>query len=141
VEMHTIANAISHGHIVIAGVGGGIPVTKIKGRLKGIEAVIDKDLTAGLLASDLHADKFVILTNVPHVSTGFATSRQRPILSLDEKTARRLLDSGEFPPGSIRPKVEAALHHAMATGCKALITDLEHLDEALAGREGTWIGD
>jgi carbamate kinase len=141
VEMHTIANAISHGHIVIAGGGGGIPVAKIKGRLQGIEAVIDKDLTAGLLASDLYADKFVILTDVPHVSTGFATSLQKPIMSLDGKTARRLLDSGEFPPGSMGPKVEAALLYAQVTGCKALITDLEHLDDALAGREGTWIGD
>jgi carbamate kinase len=141
VEMHTIADAVSHGHIVIAGGGGGIPVAKIKGRLQGIEAVIDKDLTAGLLASDLYADKFVILTDVPHVSTGFATSLQKPIMSLDGKTARRLLDSGEFPPGSMGPKVEAALLYAQVTGCKALITDLEHLDDALAGREGTWIGD
>jgi len=114
---------------------------KIKGRLQGIEAVIDKDLTAGLLASDLHAEKFVILTDVPHVSTGFATSLQRPIMSLDGKTARRLLDSGEFPLGSMGTKVEAALHYALTTGCRALITDLEHLDDALAGREGTWIGD
>lgn len=86
------------------------------GIFQGVEAVIDKDFNASLLAVTFRAERFVILTGVPHVS------------------------SGEFPPGSMGAKVEASLLYARATGCKALITDLDHLAKALEGREGTWIG-
>ncbi len=139
VEIHTIADAVSHGHVIIAGGGGGIPVLRHGGVLQGVEAVIDKDFTAGLLAIALQAGRLVILTDVPHVSLGFGTASEQPIHSMDADGAKRLLDEGEFPPGSMGPKVEASLLYARATGRRALITDLDHLAKALRGQEGTWV--
>lgn len=140
VELHTIADAISHGHLVIAAGGGGIPVRRTKENfLQGIEAVIDKDLTAALLAVLLDAEKFVILTDVPHVSTSFATSFEGRIARMDLAVARRHLAAGEFASGSMGPKVEAAVAYAEKTGRKALITNALCLDRALEGRAGTWI--
>ncbi|HWQ20458.1 MAG TPA: carbamate kinase [Methanotrichaceae archaeon] len=138
VEMHTIADAVSHSHLVIAGGGGGIPVTG-SGRLHGVEAVIDKDSTASLLAIALCAGVLAILTDVPHVSTGFGTAEEKPIAIMDVRAARSLLDCGEFPPGSMGPKVEACTDYVSATGKRALITDVDHLEAALDGRDGTWI--
>jgi carbamate kinase len=140
VEIHTIADAVSHGHVIIAGGGGGIPVLQKGGTLQGVEAVIDKDFTASLLAVALQADRFVILTDVPHVSLGFGAASERPVRSMNADEAKRLLDEGEFPPGSMGPKVQASLRYARATGCRALITDLDHLAKALEGQEGTWVG-
>lgn len=139
VEIHTIADAVSHGHVIIAGGGGGIPVFQRGKLLQGMEAVIDKDFTASLLAVALQADRFVILTDVPHVSLGFNTASERTIQSMSADEAKRLLDLGEFPPGSMGPKVEASLLYARATGRRALITDLDHLAAALEGQDGTWV--
>jgi len=140
VELHTIKDAVSHGHLIIAGGGGGVPVVKDeKGILRGIEAVIDKDLTACKLAVAIEAERFVILTDVPHVSTGFATESERRIERMNASVARRLLAEGEFPPGSMGPKVEAAAIFAEATGRSALITNVEQLESALKDEAGTWI--
>jgi len=140
IELHTIADAVSHGHLVIAGGGGGIPITRDeKNIFRGVEAVIDKDLTAYQLAIAVGAERFVILTDVPHVSTGFATKSQTPIVRMDVKKAKKLLVSGEFPPGSMGPKVEASAIYAESTGHSALITNVERLEDALLGRAGTWI--
>jgi len=140
VELHTIADAISHGHLVIAGGGGGIPVRRTSENfLQGVEAVIDKDLTAAFLAILLNAERFVILTDVPHVSTAFATPSDRRIAKMSLAQARRHLAEGEFAAGSMRPKVEAAADYVEKTGRSVLITNLERLDEALMRRAGTWI--
>jgi carbamate kinase len=140
IELHTIADAISHGHLVIAGGGGGIPVQRTEENLlQGVEAVVDKDLTAALLATAVQAHSFVILTDVPHVSADFATTSERRIAGMGVSEARRRLEAGEFPAGSMGPKVEAAAAYAEVTGHAALITDVERLEEALAGRAGTWI--
>jgi len=138
VEMHTIADAVSHGHVVIAGGGGGIPVS-MENRLRGLEAVIDKDRTAALLAVALEADRLIILTEVPHVSRGFGTPEEAPIHLMDTAMAKSLLAEGQFPPGSMGPKVESSARYAEATGHMALITDVDHLEEALRGEAGTWI--
>lgn len=138
VEIHTIEDAVSHGHLIIAGGGGGIPVIRKEG-LRGVEAVIDKDLTACLLAIALGAERFVVLTNVPHVSIGFGTESEKPIRSIDVASAVELLGSGEFPPGSMGPKVEAVSMYAKSTGHPALITNVERLTDALKGEAGTWI--
>jgi carbamate kinase len=138
VEIHTIEDAVGHSHLIIAGGGGGIPVVRNKG-LKGVEAVIDKDLTACLLAITLRAERFVILTDVPNVLTGFGTNSEKPINCMDVATSRELLASGEFPSGSMGPKVEAAAMYAKSTGCPALITNVESLSYALRGKAGTWI--
>lgn len=140
VELHTIKDAVRHGHLIIAGGGGGIPVVRDeKGILRGIEAVIDKDLTACKLAVAIRAKRFVILTDVPHVSTGFATRSERRISRMKASTARRLLAEGEFPAGSMGPKVEAAAIFAEAIGRSALITNADMLAQALEGRAGTWV--
>ncbi len=139
IEIHTIADAVSHGHVVIAGGGGGIPVLRKGKILQGVEAVIDKDFTAGLLAVALQAGRFVILTDVPHVSLDFGKASEKAIRSMSADEAESLLEAGEFPPGSMGPKVEASLLYARATGRRALITDLDHLTEALEEQEGTWI--
>ncbi|HQN31200.1 MAG TPA: carbamate kinase, partial [Methanothrix soehngenii] len=84
-------------------------------------------------------ERFVILTDVPHVSTGFATESERRIERMNASVARRLLAEGEFPPGSMGPKVEAAAIFAEATGRSALITNVEQLESALKDEAGTWI--
>lgn len=140
IELHTIKDAVGHGHLIIAGGGGGIPVIRDeKGILQGIEAVIDKDLTACKLADAIRAERFVILTDVPHVSTGFATKSERCISRMKASSARGLLAQGEFPPGSMGPKVEASAVFAESTGRSALITNVEQLDSALKNEAGTWI--
>lgn len=138
VEMNIISAAVGCGQLVIAGGGGGIPVIK-KGRLAGVDAVIDKDLTAGLMAVSLRARKFVILTDVMGVFEGFGTPRQRQISSISAREAGELMERGEFPAGSMGPKVEAAVSYVRKTGHRALITDLDHLARALEDRGGTWI--
>jgi len=140
VELHTIKDAVGHGHLIIAGGGGGVPVIKDQnGALQGIEAVIDKDLTACKLAVAIEAERFVILTDVPHVSTGFATESERGIKRMTASAARRLLAEGEFPPGSMGPKVEASAIFAEATGRSALITNVQQLESGLKEEAGTWI--
>ncbi|VVB72946.1 Carbamate kinase [uncultured archaeon] len=140
VELYTIAHAVSLGHLVIAGGGGGIPVIRNElGGLQGVEAVIDKDLTASLLAVAIDAMRFVILTNVPHISTGYGTEKESPIARMSVADARRYLAAGEFPPGSMGPKVEASVSYVESTGRCALVTNLEKLSEALQGKEGTRI--
>lgn len=138
VEIHTIEDAVGHGHLIIAGGGGGIPVVRNKG-LQGVEAVIDKDLTACLLATTLRAERFVILTDVPHVSTGFGTNSEKAINRMGVAESRELLASGEFPAGSMGPKVEAAAMYASSARSPALITNVESLSDALKGKAGTWI--
>lgn len=123
--------------IVMAGGGGGVPVVRRDGRLEGVEAVIDKDRTASLLARELEADLFLILTNVARVKTDFGTPDEEEIDVLPLSRARRLLDEGQFPPGSMGPKVEAAIDFVTATGRPVIITDIEHVHDAVAGRAGT----
>jgi len=140
VEMVPIADAARAGAVVVAGGGGGIPVRDDGERgLSGVEAVIDKDRTAALLALSLRAESFVILTGVPHVSRGFGTPRARPIPELSLAEARRLLEAEEFPRGSMRPKIEAAARYVAATDRPALITDSTTLARALEHRAGTWL--
>jgi len=140
VELHTIADATAHGHIVIAGGGGGVPVLEeADGTLHGVEAVIDKDRMAAVIAADLDAAGFVILTEVPHVSESFGTPRQRRIDTMTIDEANAFLARGEFPPGSMGPKVEATATYARATGRPALITNAGSVAPALRGEAGTWV--
>lgn len=131
---------LAAGDLVIAGGGGGIPVVRRDdGRLDGVEAVIDKDFTASLLARSLDADLFVNLTGVPQVMADFGQPSERPLPLLTLSETRRLLADGQFPPGSMAPKIRAAIEFVEATGKKVLITDIEHLGEAMAGEGGTAI--
>jgi len=135
-----VAAALIHrGHIVIAGGGGGIPVVVADdGSARGVEAVIDKDYTASMLASSLSAELLIILTGVERVARDFGKPTETPISEMDIATARALAGQGQFPPGSMGPKIDAAVRFAEGDG-RVLITRAESLPEALEGRTGTLI--
>jgi len=140
VEIDAVVQAAGKGRLVIAGGGGGIPVQRRPdGSLVGVEAVIDKDRTAALIARSIDARGFVILTEVAHVSTAFGTPNERPLHEMTAAQALGLLASGEFPPGSMGPKIESCISYASATRRPALITSVAGLRDALAGDDGTWV--
>lgn len=133
-----IRDAALEGHIVVAGGGGGIPVrAETDGRFVGVEGVVDKDLTSSTLARDVGAELLVILTAVPNVYADFDTSSQRPIGAVTLKEIEALREDGHFPPGSMGPKVQAAIEFLRAGGRRALITDPASLPAAIRGRAGT----
>lgn len=126
--------------VVIAAGGGGIPVIRGRdGQWRGVEAVIDKDYSSAMLASQLEADLYIILTGVSAVSVGFGTPTQRELDRVSIAEVTRHLEAGEFPAGSMGPKIEAAIDFVRASGQEVLITDAEHLREGLDGRAGTRI--
>jgi len=135
-----IRDLVQAGRIVIAAGGGGIPVI-INGRglFEGVEAVIDKDYAASLLAREVKADLFVILTAIERVylDYGKPTQREAPVLTVDE--ARKHLADGQFPPGSMGPKIRAAVEYIEAGGREVLITTAGQLRAALINRSGTRI--
>jgi carbamate kinase len=142
VETATIRRLLFTGttdEVVIVGGGGGIPVVRRAGRLVGVEAVVDKDLAASVLATGIGEKLFLILTDVPHVSIGFGTPRARRLPRLTAGELRRHFEAGEFPPGTMGPKVEAALAFLAHGGERAVITNLPSLRAALAGKAGTTI--
>ncbi len=139
IEFKAIRAAAQAGQVVIAGGGGGVPVCRTGTGLAGVEAVIDKDRTSAHLACQIEAQSYILLTGMPHVLRGFGTPRAEILERLSVKGARKLADEGEFPPGSMGPKIEAACSYVEKTGHKALITDAASLGAALAGEAGTWI--
>jgi carbamate kinase len=141
VELDIIASLVAQGHIVIACGGGGIPVIEdADGNLQGIEAVIDKDFASALLASDLKADLFVVSTGVEKVAINFNRPDQRWLDKLTLADAKRLLEEGQFPRGSMGPKIEAIATFLAAGGeRRAIITNPPNLGRALAGSTGTHI--
>ncbi len=139
VELDVIDRLLTMGVIVIAAGGGGIPVTRRNGRLAGVEAVIDKDRTACLLAELLGAELLVILTCVPFAYRYFGTKQQAPIGIVEADHARRLIQQGHFAAGSMLPKMEAATAFASAPGRRTIICDPPSLALALEGKAGTII--
>jgi carbamate kinase len=140
VQKEAIRSAVEDGAVVIAGGGGGIPVYRTRdGELRGVEAVIDKDYTASLIASDLGADLFVILTGVDQVSTHFGKPEQKGLRSMDVAEARAHQAAGQFPEGSMGPKIRAAIEFVESSGREVLITSSARLPEAVRGRAGTRI--
>lgn len=137
VETDTIHDLLNSGTLVVCAGGGGVPVTADRdtGALTGVEAVIDKDLTAALLAEDLKADFLLILTDVPNVYEGYGTPDQRPVLDATPDELRR----GGFPNGSMGPKAEAAARFVERTGGLAAIGALDAAYEIVHGRSGTLI--
>ena len=130
---------LQDGGVVIAGGGGGVPVVReVSGRYRRIEAVVDKDRTAALLARDVEADYVIFLTGVPWVELNYGTPFARRLERITATEMRRHLDGGQFPPGSMGPKVEAAIAVA-EDGATALITSADALQSALAGNAGTRI--
>jgi carbamate kinase len=136
VELPTVRTLLGDGAVIVCEGGGGIPVVRdADGRLHGVEAVIDKDLTASLLARELAADSLVLLTDVPAVLSGFGTPDARPI----RRTTVGGLRAGSFPAGSMAPKVEAACRFVEETGRTAVIGRLADAGDVLARRAGTEI--
>lgn len=140
VEKKSIIDLVENGIIVIASGGGGIPVTrtKITKRLKGIDAVIDKDYASERLAELVDADVFISVTAVPNVYTNFGLPDQKPIHKISAKEIQNLIKYGYFKPGSMLPKVEATIKFAKK-GKTGIITDIGHLKSALSGKAGTII--
>ena len=139
VECEVIRSLVDSGCIVVAAGGGGIPVSREDGQLSGVEAVIDKDLASALLASRLGVPDLVICTAVEQVYLNFGTPEQKALGTITAQEARSYLEKGHFGKGSMAPKIEAALNFLDAGGKRAIITSLESLQDAVAGRAGTCI--
>lgn len=138
VEAGAIRALVDNDVVVVAAGGGGVPVRLgPRGALEGVAAVIDKDLASSLLATDLGADGFLILTDVEAVIDGYGTGRERPIATIAVADARARLDAGEFPAGSMAPKVESLCRFVDATGNLAVVTSIERAHQALKGSAGT----
>jgi carbamate kinase len=136
VEEETIRTLVERDVLVVCGGGGGAPVTEDRiGRLTGVEAVVDKDMTAALLALALSADRLLVLTDVPAILRGFGTPRAEPIRRIDADTLAEM----PFPDGSMGPKVDACVWFARASGQQAAIGALTDAAEVLAGRAGTTV--
>ena len=136
----TIEHMLESAAVVIAAGGGGIPVVRGRdGQWRGIEAVIDKDFASSRLAADLKADVYMILTGVAQVAIDFGKPTQRAVERMTIAEAEKHLAGGQFPPGSMGPKIEAAVQFVRSSGKDVLITDVEHVRDALDGKGGTWI--
>jgi carbamate kinase len=140
VEANVISTLIHAGIIVVAVGGGGIPVIiNEAGDIEGVEAVIDKDFGSSLLAKIIDADLFVISTAVEKVAINFNKPDERWLDQMTVAEAKQYIKEGHFAPGSMLPKVQAIIQFLENGGKKALITDPEHIGEALDGKTGTWI--
>jgi len=139
VEASVIRQLVGEGVIVIASGGGGVPVIDDGPRLTPKEGVVDKDLAAAILARDVEASTLLILTDIDRVQRGFGTEHAEPIETISATEARELLDGGEFPAGSMGPKVEAAVRFVEQGGSRAAIGDLESAVAVLRGEAGTSI--
>ena len=139
VEIDTIRSLVETNHTVVACGGGGIPVFKTEGHhLKGAAAVIDKDFAAERLAEQLNADCLIILTAVEKVAVNFNKPDVKWLDELTVEQAQSYIEEGQFAPGSMLPKVEAALRFVQsAPGREALITLLEKARDGIEGKTGT----
>ena len=140
IEKNTVKALVGSGTVVITVGGGGIPVVRREGRLVGVPAVIDKDFASAKLAELLDADLLVILTAVEKVAVNFGKPDQKGLDTLTPAEAREYIAQGQFAPGSMLPKVEAAVQFAESKpGRTALITLLEKARDGIEGRTGTRI--
>lgn len=140
VEDRAIRRLVDADHVVIASGGGGIPVVEHDdGDLEGVDAVIDKDLTAARMAADVGAETLVLITGVPQVVLDHGTDAERPVDELDLDEAEAHLQAGQFPAGSMGPKVIAATRFIRAGGQLSVITDPGHVVAAVQGHHGTRI--
>jgi carbamate kinase len=136
-EEDAIAQLMREGTVVIACGGGGIPVAWEGQRLVGVEGVIDKDRASSLLARHLHADKLIIVTSVERVAVCFGKPGQRWLDTVTVAEARAYLQAGEFPAGSMGPKIESAIEFLERGGEECIITSTEHVTRAVRGETGT----
>jgi len=139
VENEVIQKLVDDDVIVIAVGGGGIPVVKEKNFLKGVEAVIDKDLASSLLASNINAELLLISTNVEKVFLNYNKPEQKGIDRMTVKDVKKYLSEGHFPPGSMGPKIEAGIRFLEKGGKEVIITSPECIGDALKNKTGTHI--
>jgi carbamate kinase len=139
VEIDVVRQLLSLGVVVVAAGGGGVPVTAAADGLRGVEAVVDKDLTAALLADEIGADLLLILTDVPCAYTDYLTPRQAPVRKVTASGVRALLAGGHFAPGSMAPKMESCARFARAAGRRAIVCPPSQVHAALAGEAGTTV--
>ncbi|MCI4371576.1 MAG: carbamate kinase [Thermoplasmata archaeon] len=142
VEGDVIRTLVGKGdaRVVIAAGGGGIPVVRRGDKLVGVEAVIDKDLAATVLARAIGWKHLLIATDVPQVALDFGKPNQRNLDRLTLAEAKKHLAAGQFPPGGMGPKIEAAVDFLQQGGESVVVTDLEHMVPAVEGKAGTRIG-
>jgi carbamate kinase len=139
IELEAIRHLVDFGALVIACGGGGIPVSWINGNLVGVEAVIDKDLASALLASKLGVELFVIGTDTDCVYLDYKKPSQRPLYRIDADQLESHARAGQFPPGSMGPKVESVLQFLRRGGKEAVIASVDELCAAAAGAAGTHV--
>ena len=140
INLEVMKKLVSEGMCVIAAGGGGIPAYYDgHDNIKGVEAVIDKDYTSSLLAAELKGDLFVILTNVESVFINFGKKTQKPLNRVRLKEIKRYHAKGQFPPGSMGPKIQAAINYIEAGGKEVIITSARELSRAIRGQSGTHI--
>lgn len=139
IEESIIAKLVQMDQILITCGGGGVPVIEKDGQLKGVEAVIDKDLATGLLAKKLKADIMLIITACEKVALNYNKPNESLLDVMSVKEAKDYLKKGHFPPGSMGPKIEAAVDFSSNTGNPTIITKPEKIIQALKQKAGTWI--
>ncbi|MSQ20692.1 MAG: carbamate kinase [Betaproteobacteria bacterium] len=140
VDLAAIEALLSANVIPIAAGGGGIPVVRLSsGEWEGVPAVIDKDLTSALLAAAINADTLLLVTGIERVAIDFGKPTQRFLDAMTVAEAARYLEEGQFPPGSMGPKIRAAINYLEQGGKLVLITSLERAFDAVEGRAGTRI--
>jgi carbamate kinase len=141
-ETGTLMTLLDAGYVVVAAGGGGIPVVRdADGGVRGVEAVIDKDLTAAVLARSVEADVLVIATDVDHAIVGYGTPAAEAVHTVTLEQMRDIAAAGHFASGSMGPKVEAAMRFVESGGRRSVITALEHIEKAITGNYGTVIDD
>ena len=139
VEKREIKKLIDMNFIVICCGGGGIPVIREGRRFSGVDAVIDKDLASAKLAEEVDVDIFLIATDVHGIALNYKKKNQEFLRSLTSRQATRFLAQGHFPPGSMGPKIEAAVQFVQKTGKRAVITSIDNIESAVKGKSGTEI--
>ncbi|MBT4264297.1 MAG: carbamate kinase [Deltaproteobacteria bacterium] len=140
IERQAIQSLVNDNFCVISVGGGGIPVLETgDSLLKGIDAVIDKDYSAALLARDLSAETLIISTGVDHICLNYGTAEEKPLSRLTLSETRQYIDEGHFAKGSMLPKMRAIVEFLEQGGEKAIIAQPEHLKQAVQGEIGTWI--
>jgi carbamate kinase len=139
IESQTIKQLVDNGVIVISAGGGGIPVIRKEGRLQGVDAVIDKDRAAAVLAREIEAELLIILTDIEKVAINFGSPQQKWLKNVSLESMIEYFKQGQFSPGSMGPKIEAAINFLESGGEKVIITSIEKGYEAVRGRAGTRI--
>jgi len=138
-HLRTLTESLTPPFAVLCGGGGGVPVVQSGAGFSGVEAVVDKDLASARLAEVLHADILIMVTDVEAVYLDFTSDRPRPLRKVTVDELGRHAAEGQFLPGSMGPKVEAATRFVKATGRKAIITSADRLMDALDGKAGTTV--